>query len=573
MAHAFSIIDCNQYPILRAPFFDAFEVAPQEYHATKIQRSRDMAERARRMAESGEEGLAAAIYEKTTKEVKAGTMGEPMSWDELVRRYGDDFQVVPSFGLRQGVDEQGNPKFRRIDDHTASWNNRVARRLQKVPMTMVDYVAMLAKAASKAGLSPIRLATDDMKGAYRQIPLSPGHVRYSITAVYSTLHHAVQFHEMFGQPFGAGHAVPNFCRVAEWLSRCIRRMFTMAVDHFFDDFMIVEPEWSIHSAVFCLQEAFTLLGFALDPQKSQAPAAVVAVLGVAINTSVLHTQRRLLVEPKPTRVANLRATILSVLQADHLSPQLAASIIGKFGFLCSTLFGKLGRCCSGAVRARQYSAWPQTTLTPALRRSLRLMLLFLRFAPSREVPLFCHPPVLLYTDASDVPEREPRWIVGAALFDPADDQLLYSAAPVPVDLVHSWLPRQNYMGQLELLAGPFALSTWPRRLESRSTILFVDNDSAASNLVKGYSPQVDSAAIAGEFWLHASALRANIYVERVESKSNLSDGPSRHEFDLLISMGGVWTDPSLDGLTRPTVDPSQWFGAPQWGAEEEPRAS
>ena len=564
-------------PADESSFFEAFEVSPsvtpQEYHATKIQRSKEMAERVRRMAESSEEGLAAAIHQKTVKEVKAGTMGEPMSWDDLVHRYGDDFQVVPSFGLRQGFDEEGNPKFRRIDDHTASWNNRVARRLQKVPMTMVDYVAVLAKAASKAGLAPLLLATDDMKGAYRQVPLCPKHVRYSITAVYSTDHHEVRFHEMFGQPFGAGHAVPNFCRVAEWISRCLQRMFTMVVDHFFDDFMIVEPEWSIHSAVFCLQEAFKLLGFALDPQKSQAPAAIVAVLGVAINATVLESERRLLVEPKSSRVANLRDTILGVLRADHLSSQLAASIVGKFGFLCSTLFGKLGRCCAGAVRARQYSAWPQTSLTPCLRRSLRLMLLFLRFAPSREVPLHSQAPVLLYTDASDVPERDPRWLVGAVLYDPSDHQLLYSAATVPPPLVHTWLPRQNYMGQLELLAAPFALSTWPDRLRSRSIILFVDNDSAASNLVKGYSPQVDSAAIAGEFWLHASAIRANIYVDRVESKSNLSDGPSRNEFALLISMGGVWTDPCLDGLTRPTVDPSQWFGAPQRGAEEEPRAS
>ena len=245
--------------------------------------------------------------------------------------------------------------------------------------------------------------------------------------------------------------------------------------------------------------------------------------------------------------------------------------MGKFGFLCSTLFGKLGRCCAGAVRARQYSAWPQTQLTEPLRRSLRLMILFLDLAPSREVPLEAPPPLLLYTDASDVPERSPRWVVGAALWDPTSDELLYSATEVPPSLVTSWLPRQNYMGQLELLAGPCALSTWPDRLRDRPSFLFVDNDSAASNLVKGYSPQVDSAAIVGEFWLRASALRANIYVERVESKSNLSDGPSRLEFDLLVSMGGTWTKPSLEGLTRPT-DPSQWFGAPHRGEREETQA-
>jgi hypothetical protein len=37
--------------------------------------------------------------------------------------------------------------------------------------------------------------------------------------------------------------------------------------------------------------------------------------------------------------------------------------------------------------------------------------------------------------------------------------------------------------------------------ESREAILFIDNDSAAANLVKGYPPQVHTSSIVGEFWL------------------------------------------------------------------------
>ena len=108
-------------------------------------------------------------------------------------------------------------------------------------MTMVDYVAALIRFAYTTLNCKVSLATEDMKSAYRQAALLPEHVRFAITAVYNPFSEKVDLHEIYGQPFGAGHAVPNFCRVAEWLSRLIARCFRLAVDHFFDDFFVVEP--------------------------------------------------------------------------------------------------------------------------------------------------------------------------------------------------------------------------------------------------------------------------------------------------------------------------------------------
>ena len=236
-------------------------------------------------------------------------------------------------------------------------------------------------------------------------------------------------------------------------------------------------------------------------------------------------------EPKPTRVANLIKCIDSVLHAGELGPALAASIVGKFGFLCSTLFGKVGRCCTGPLRTRQYQTHDWNGLTPQLVISLRLMKQFVQFCPRREIPIISRPPVIIYTDASDVSERDPRWIVGAVLYDPEDQQLRYSASAVSSTCIQQWLPKASYMGQLELLAAPFSLSTWENPLYQRPILLWIDNDSAASNLVTGYSPKIDSSSIVGTFWLMAAHLKSSIYIDRVESKSNLSDGPSRFEFN------------------------------------------
>ena len=548
-----------------SPFFERFEVSPsvtwEEYTATAAQRSKEMCDRVLFMGKKSDPKLAEAIWSKTQKEVVGGTMGPPMSLEQVQDKYGNDFQIVPSFGLAQGEDSKGDPKYRRIDDHSACWNNLVARRKQKVPMAMVDYVSIMFRALARAFPGQVLATTEDMKGAYRQVPLHPADVRYSITAVYNPHSTQVSCHEMFGQPFGAGHAVPNFCRVAEWMARLITRQYQCLCDHFFDDYWIIEPQGSIELASFCLKETFRLLGLTLDPDKTQMPATVCGILGVLFNTESLK-QGKIVVSAKPSRIANLETMILGILARGELSPALAASVVGKFGFLCSTLFGKVGRCCTGALRARQYASHKVTYLTPQISISLKLMLHFIHSSPSREVPLELRAPIILYTDASDVPDRSPRFGLGAVLYDPRDRELLYTSYAVPNSLVNSWLPRSNYMGQLELLAAPLALETWRQRLTGMPVLLFIDNDSAASNLVKGYSPKEDSSAIVGHFWLQASQQALHVYVDRVESKSNPSDGPSRFLFEEIRAMGGSWSPPITGSLASQTASSLQWFGAP-----------
>lgn len=181
----------------------------------------------------------------------------------------------------------------------------------------------------------------------------------------------------------------------------------MLADHFFDDFYYVERIQCSTVAMFCLKEAFGLLGLTLDSGKSQAPAEVAHVLGGVFNTESLTMQRRLLAEPKPSRRANFALMVHHVLTNNLLPPSPAASILGKFSFLCSTLFAKVGRFCTGHVRHRQYSNIADHTLTDVLRLALKLMVHIVSTAPSRHWSMQGHQrPTILYTDASDVPSNQ-----------------------------------------------------------------------------------------------------------------------------------------------------------------------
>ena len=109
------------------------------------------------------------------------------------------------------------------------------------------------------------------------------------------------------------------------------------------------------------------------------------------------------------------------------------------------------------------------------------------------------------------------------------------------------------MGQLELLAAHFALETWALRLRNRPVLLFVDNDSAAASVVKGYSPQTDSTSIVGEFWLLASSLKTQIYIDRAESKQEqYSRWTLQKQFRRVKALGGRWSSPKLGILEKPS---------------------
>lgn len=73
-----------------------------------------------------------------------------MTPEEAEALYGPHYNTVPSFGLRQGLNSKGEPKFRRIDDHTAGWVNLAAKRMQKIKMANADYIAVMVKHSGEA---------------------------------------------------------------------------------------------------------------------------------------------------------------------------------------------------------------------------------------------------------------------------------------------------------------------------------------------------------------------------------------------------------------------------------------
>ena len=49
----------------------------------------------------------------------------------------------------------------------------------------------------------------------------------------------------------------------------------------------------------------------------------------------------------------------------------------------------------------------------------------------------------------------------------------------------------------------------------------------------GWSRQSDTCHLVGLYWKQAAALKAFMWVDRVETDSNIADGPTKHRYDNL----------------------------------------
>ena len=82
--------------------------------------------------------------------------------------------------------------------------------------------------------------TEDMKAAYRQIPVAEAHQRFSIVAVWSSRDNKWLFAEEWGLAFGLSAAVLQFNGFAPAITAWARRWrwCALAATNFFDDFKI-----------------------------------------------------------------------------------------------------------------------------------------------------------------------------------------------------------------------------------------------------------------------------------------------------------------------------------------------
>ena len=90
-----------------------------------------------------------------------------------------------------------------------------------------------------------------------------------------------------------------------------------------------------------------------------------------------------------------------------------------------------------------------------------------------------------------------------------------------------------------------ALSTFSNEVQGEKVLLYSDNKGAEATTAKGSARAFDHNALVHEIWSHALRHNFHLWVERVPSKFNIADSPSRFRYKILEDIKAKWRRPVL----------------------------
>ena len=492
---------------------------------------------------------AATVFDKTVSEVEGGWSAGPFTRAEIRRRFPGGYWPTRRFG----VEQKGS--VRPCDDGRESDQNSATSEHETITNSSAELPSAIASLFYSA-LGPrcrLRGGSDDWRKAYRQCGARD--LACQVVVLWDPSTSDVRYFIIYGHEFGQLAAVNNFNWVAAVACRSARLLFACCAGNYFDDYAVVEPLFARSSGQCSLLHLHRSCGFLLDRDKHERMAACFRFLGVMHDLSRSHEGKVTLriVQERADRVS---AVCSSVLSSRRLHAGQSARLRGKLFFACTTAFGKLGRAALQPLVSRQFGKSRSSALTDDEAAALSFFVALLHDMPPRVVDLCpsADDPAVLWSDASyegGVGEIgfvlfEPR-LVGvpcSSLPEPltrADDPspfsgFVFSSSVLPSPLHALLVPKAQQVGQCEIIGGLTPYLTLPSILRGRDVMHWIDNTSAASVLLHGYSGKPDSARLANIFHMFNAGLRARIYFEYVESKANVADLPSRGDFDYLRSL-------------------------------------
>ena len=143
--------------------------------------------------------------------------------------------------------------------------------------------------------------------------------------------------------FGLAGSVLHFNRVPTLITAFARRWFALPLQHFFDDFRVLEPIIADGSAFKVFKLLDKVLGIRFDDAKDSTPQPVLELLGNLEDFTRTSAEDRIFLQAKPQRLADIKAEVLEVLAARHIPPGTAAPLRGKLLNIAQCRPSRLGR--------------------------------------------------------------------------------------------------------------------------------------------------------------------------------------------------------------------------------------
>ena len=225
----------------------------------------------------------------------------------------------------------------------------------------------------------------------------------------------------------------------------------------------------------------------------------------------------------------------------------AEKLAGRLTWATQFMFYKLGRAMIRPIYDQKRSK--TGTISRQLRAALQWWLYILDAGICEEHPWEApETPLLhLFVDARGEPAR-----CAAVLF--SEEGCFYTdGKPSAAIMAKLTCRKDSQIMALEQIAIALGLGTFADKLRHRKVVLYSDNKAAEAATVRGSAKCWDHCSIVHQTWAAAALNHTHVWIERVPSKFNISDSPSREEYDLLLELGAVRCEPRIikDFLCQP----------------------
>jgi len=474
------------------------------------------------------------IYQKTLDEVECGLIDALVTKAQMDARHGVG-QWRPL--IRFAVWQAGAGKWRVIDNGRTALHNDAMSTGERIHTTSIDMgVAVIRKLRELLGVplvgpKAVRSSTQDMKKAFRQIPIKEDDQQFHIIAIYSHVAGQWVFGELKGLAFGLGAAVLEFNRIPIYLAALARRWLAIPVLNFYDDFRIVDVEDSQASGDHMFERLIGWTGWWLDPDKHQGPAPEIKFLGTIEDASGALAPDAVRLHATEERRTTLLSEVTAARSTGICQPGDAAHIVGKLIHYGASLPGKLGAGLLAPLSAHARESTPN--LADDALAALAYHQELLAIPRARVVPLGidCHRPVSVITDASWGDDAIKPLVGKVCFLMFGRDRSRWWGGVVDItadsDLIRKLHMRKTQIMAAELLGPLLALYFGGDELDHSACSFFIDNLSGMCSLVKGNSKKSDLSAVANAVHVELVERDCRPWFDYVESASNAADGGSR----------------------------------------------
>ena len=371
---------------------------------------------------------------------------------------------------------------------------------------------------------PLLGKTLDLSKAYRQVAIHPDSQKHAVLG-FPGKGGSWQYYLARSLPFGASASVFGFNKIALAVLHILVVKFMALATDFYDDYTLFEFQPAAGLLDKAAMRLLSILGwsYAKEGKKFVPFGSTVVFLGVTLDlTRVWDGQIK--VSNKPGRLAKLAEMLKPIIDGEPVTRSQLASLHGLINFAGGYVLGfelkptarMLSKALSGVFLGN----------TPALREVCTLASDILGMCKLRVCPASVLPPVILYSDGA-FEKGIGTW--GALMIDPVSSHRWIFGGQVPDRLMQHWHATAGEQVICEVEAYALAITLFGLRgfLTGRSVVAFIDNDPCRIGLVKRYSPSSPMMGLISLVSLLESSLCTSLWYERVPSKSNPADLPSR----------------------------------------------